>query len=366
MAVTLANLLQGGGSQPAVPGVKQAVGPTVQGSLLQGSAPVLQGSTVKVQGSSPALQQTITPQKLQPTVNPSTLPASTVIKVPTATPTPQPTPVPTPVPAPVDPNASAPAAPVLPDRSNSIRVNEAALAGADAQRTSGLAAIQDTLGKLFGRYGEEASGNDANYNEQSDANKGNLLRNTQAAMVNAAEGRRGLFGILSSLGALSGSGVTLANRAVQNGANADISGANDTFGENQVTLDTGIRDFRTADERRRQDAEQAAEASRQNLENQVLTTKQKTYSSLADDYSQMGNAGRAKEYADMVAALFPDIARTSVPAAAINYAGATYAPGTLNKYVAGSNGTQIQATPAAGTSLPGLVAVSPTQKKKVE
>lgn len=353
MALNIGNLLQG--SQPKVPGVKQAGGI----SVLQGSNQPVQGSTLNVQGSSPVLQGSS--PILQPAVSPQLLNPNTKIIVPPKAPV-----VPEPVVQPVA--ASAPvatsAAAELPDRSNSINTNLAALEGADLQRTSGLGAIQDTLGKLFGRYGEEASANEATYGGQSDANKGNFLRNMQAALSNAVQGRRGLFGILSSLGALSGSGINLANRAVQTGANADISGANDTFGENRSELDTNIANFRTADERRRQDAEAAAEASRLNLENSVLQNKQKIFGNLADDYSAMGNAAKAKEYADMIAALFPEIARTSVPAATVNYAPASFAPIALSKYVGGSGGTQVVTAPAAPNStLPGLLALSPQRRR---
>lgn len=269
-----------------------------------------------------------------------------------------------PAPAPV---STVPAAPVLPDRSNSIRSNEAALAGADIQKTSGLSSIQETLNKLLGRYGEEATANTANYTENSNTNKSNLQRNTQSALVNAAEGRRGLFGILQSLGALSGSGVNLANRAVQKGANDDITGANDTFGENQTALDTSIGTFNDADKKRRDDAERNAENTRIDLENQVLGNKQKIYSNLADDYSQEGKADQARKYADLVASLFPEIARTSVPKSEIAYSGATFNPASLNKYVGGDASTQVRTqAPTAPGLLPGLVALTPAQRRERE
>lgn len=258
-------------------------------------------------------------------------------------------------------------APERPDRSNSILANEAALRGADTQLSSGMAAIQETLDKLMGRYSEEATANEKNYGSQSTTNKNNLLRNTQAALLNAAQGRRGLFGVLASIGALSGSGIDLANRAVQQGANADISGANDTFGENQSSLDENIGLFRDADRRRREEAESGTENSRLDLRNQVATNRQKIYSSLADDYSQMGDEARAREYAELVASLFPEIAATSVPKASVGYSSAAYAPSTLAKYVGGDTGTQVRTTPAGGeTSLPGLIAVNPLERRKRE
>lgn len=266
--------------------------------------------------------------------------------------------------APTDPNGTGGAGANTVDRSNSIAVNQAALAAAEQQRTGGLAAIQDALAKLMGRYSGEASANEENYTGSSNTNKNNLQTGTQAALINAAQGRKGLFGVLSSIGALSGSGISLANNAVQKGANDDISGANETFGDNQSALDTNIGQFRTADEQRRKDAEDAAIASRTDVENKVAGSKQKIYSNLADDYSQMGNAAEAKRYSDLVASLFGQIAETSVPTGGPAYAGAAYSAAPLAKYVGGGANTQVATTPSTGGgALPGLVAYNPLKRK---
>lgn len=251
-----------------------------------------------------------------------------------------------------------------PDRSNSINANLAALEGAGVQRSRGLSAINDTLARIFWGYDSEAAGNERNYEESSVTNRNNLLRSTQAALASAAEGRRGLFSVLASLGALNGSGVTLANQAVQRGANADITGGTDTFNDNQALLDTSIDQFRSADRLRREDTERAAAAERDALEYNNLKNKQNIYSSLADDYSQMGNAAQAKVYSDMVAALFPDIGRLSVATPGLSALNASYSPSQLAKFAAGGPSTTVRTTPATGSDqLPGLVA-QPTVRRR--
>lgn len=344
-ASDVASLLQGGG-QPAVPGVKQVTNQP----QLQGSAAIpLQGSTLNLQGTSP---------NLQPTVNPATLPAATVIHVPSAPAVPPPAAV-TPNPAPA---VAQPAAPVLPDKTNDINVNKAALEGADTQYGTGLTAIQSALDKLFGRYGSEATNNESNYTEQSNVNKNNRETGTQAALEAAAQGRKGLFSVLSSLGALNGSGIDLANLAVQHGANEDITGANETFGQNQTALDTGIANFRTEDQKRRDAAQSATEASRVELKNQLATNKQKIYSNIANDYSAEGDAGQAKTYSDLVASLFPEIAQTSVPAPAVTYTPPAYTPSTLSKYVGGNTNTQVSVAAPDVTGVPSLIAGTPRKR----
>lgn len=260
-----------------------------------------------------------------------------------------------PTPAPTVPKAAAPA---VPDRSNSIALQNAGLSGAEQQRLAGLKAVQDALSSITGGYDTEAASNEGNYTTQTETNTNNLQRQIQAALVAAARGRQGLFGTLASLGALSGSGIDLANNAVQQGANADISGANDTFGENKTTLDTAIGSFRAADEARRKKAAIDAANASAGVENQAATNKQKFYSNLADDYTQMGNTTEAAKFAQLAAALFPQIANTSVQTpSSLTPVGAAYTPATLSNYLGGAGDTSVRVAPTAGGSgLPGLIA----------
>lgn len=270
--------------------------------------------------------------------------------------------------APANPNGTGTtSAPVLPDKSNDIALQNAGLNSVDTQRDTGIASIDKALGSLFGQYDAETSTNEGSYKTNSDQNQNNLQKNRQSAMVNAAQGRQGLFGTLSSLGALNGSGIDLANEAVRSGANEDLSGAADNYATNQSGLENSIAGYRQADKERRQQNQTSADNAKINIHNDSNKSKQTYYSNLANDYSAMGNGDEAKRYSGMASDLFPAIANTSVPNSNIAYSGAAYTPASLASYFAGANGTSVNATPANGNgvgagNLPGLVA---TDKKKV-
>lgn len=268
--------------------------------------------------------------------------------------------------APQNPNArqpstggggSAPAEPAKVDRSGNIVVQRAGLDAVDAQTNAGIDAINRALNNLLGDYSTEAATNEGTYRTQSDVNQGNFQRNKQSALINAAQGRRGLFGTLSSLGALSGSGVELANQAVQKGATEDLTGASETFGANQSSLDTSIGQFRQQNDRRKREAEGAAENARTNTRGNAARDRMQFLSNIANDYSAMGDEATAQSYRQQVSALYPEIAKSNIPNANIVRSEAAFTPGTLQNYIAGADSTLVQSTPASGAQrVPGLVA----------
>lgn len=268
--------------------------------------------------------------------------------------------------APTNPNGdSGAAATVLPDKSNDIALQNAGLSAIDQQTSTGIASIDKALGGLNGQYDTEKTTNEGSYTANSDQNQTNLQKNKQTALVNAAQGLQGLNGILSSIGALSGSGLQLRDRAVQQGANEDLSGAADNYGVNQAALDTSIGTFRQEDDRRRKEAATAADNARANVNNNAATNKLQAFKSLADDYSQMGDSANAQKYTGLAAALFPTIAATSVPNSDIAYKGAAFTPATLASYIAGANPTTVSTTAAAPGQQPGLIATTPQKKKQL-
>lgn len=264
---------------------------------------------------------------------------------------------------PSNPNGGT-SAPAKVDKSNDIALQLAGLGAVDSQLSSGLGSIDTALSKLTGQYDTETGSNEKNYGEQSNTNQGNLQKNKQTALVNAAQGRQGLFGTLSSLGALNGSGIDLANRAVQKGANDDLSGAAENYSTNQSGLDTAIGTFRQEDKMRRENATTAAENAKTNARGEAAKNRMAFLSNLANDHAAMGNEGEAKRYSAEAAALYPELARTSVPNSNIAYSGAAFTPGTLANYMAGADSTQVTAAPTQGSTLPGLVA-APTKKKQL-
>lgn len=321
--------------------------------LLQGSSPLLQGSSPRVQGSTiPVLQSPSLPGNLIGLSGPIRQSGGSSGAAPASAP-----------PAPSAPRSSAGGS-ARPDRSNSIRMQEAGLAALGDQERQGLSAIDKALENLMASYLREAQRNEAQYGTQSTTNKQNLQTNKQVAYTNAAQGRRGLFGTLSSIGALSGSGIELANRAVQQGANADLAGAQGTFNENQTSLDTNIQAFRDADEERRIKARDAAEEARTGVRNSVAQQRQRFLAQLADDYEQMGDTRRSAEYARQAAELYPILAQTSIPSTNLAPIAAPFTPTTLANYVAGGN-TTVSTTPASPGGLPGLV-VGGTPRRRRE
>lgn len=270
-------------------------------------------------------------------------------------------------PAPSNPNgSSAPAALAKVDKSNEINLATAGLGAVDAQYNSGIASIDKALGSLTGQYDTETGRNEKSYTDNSNSNQNNLQKNKQTALVNAAQGRQGLFGTLSSLGALSGDGINLANRAVQKGANDDLSGAADNFSTNQSNLDTSIGTYRDEDKARRENASIAAENAKTNAANSAAKDRLGYYGQLVNAYSAMGDEGNAKTFTDKAAGLYPELAKTAVPNSNIAYSGAAFTPGSLANYMAGADSTVVNATPTqGGVDIPGLVA-APTKKKQLQ
>lgn len=266
---------------------------------------------------------------------------------------------------PANSNGVAAAPAPKPDRSNSIALQNAGLAALGGQTDTGLASINSALARLIGQYDTESGANEKTYGTQSVTNQQNLQRNKQISMVNAAQGRQGLFGTLSSLGALSGTGIDLANRAVQKGANEDLTGAADNFAENQQGLDTSIGQFRQEDKFRRENANTSAENARTNVQGDAAKQRQQFYTQLANDYAAMGNEGESKKYAALASGEFGNIAKSNVPNAQLNYSGAAFTPASLSSYIAGADNTSVSVTPASPGGLPGLVA-SPSKKKRLQ
>lgn len=274
--------------------------------------------------------------------------------------------------APQNPNGGSSAAAVGPapapkvDRSNSIALNNAGLGAVDRQLGSNIGAVDRSLADLKGRYKAESTANEASYTDNSNNNQGNFQKNKQTAYVNASQGRQGLFGTLSSLGALNGSGIEMANRAVQKGANDDLSGAADSFSENQSNLDTSIGTFRREDEYRNKDADTRAADAKVNANNQASKDRLNFFGNLINDYTAMGDEGNAKAYTAKAAELYPSLAETSRPNTSLNYSSAAFTAPSLENYLAGADSTVVNSTPTQpGSSIPGLVA-EPTKKKKLQ
>lgn len=250
------------------------------------------------------------------------------------------------------------------DKSNDIAMQEAGLGSAGATENAGTSAVDKALASIMGEYNTDAANAGKEYGSESTSNETDLQGNKETALQNAVQGRQGLYGTLASLGALSGTGLDLANHAVQQGANEDLTTAADTYAKNQNALDSGYNAFKNQDATRRQQAKSAAANDKEQVQNDYYKSMQSYLTNLANDYQDEGNTATSKSFQSRAARLFPSIAKTNVPTIDLGYSGSAYTAPTLDSYVGAANNTTVKSTPASGTgvfSVPGLVATN--QKK---
>ena len=248
------------------------------------------------------------------------------------------------------------------DKTNDIAVQNAGLANVGATQTAGTNAVNDALSKLMGTYNTEGNDAQTSYTGESNDNQTDLQSNKETALQDAVQGRKGLYGTLASLGALSGSGLTLANNAVQKGANEDLTTAGDTYATNQNALDTSYGNFNTSNTERKQTAQAAAANDIEQVQNDAAKNQQQYLSNLVTDYAAEGNAPAAAAAAAKVAALYPTVAATNVPTIDLGYSGSAYTAPTLASYLGQANNTTVQTVPATTTNsalnVPGLIATN--------
>lgn len=266
--------------------------------------------------------------------------------------------------APANPNNTG-GGTVIPDKSADIAFQQGQADSADTYQTSGLGAVGNKLGSVLGLYSADDANAKAAYTTNTNQNQNNLQKNKQTALVNAAAGRQGLNGTLASLGALNGTGITLANRAVEKGANDDLAGADDNYDTNAKALDDSFGEYQDEEKKREDAARQAADDASLGVKNTAASNKASALKSIADDYSDMGDKANATKYQQLASALLPTIASTAVPTSGPVYSGGAYTPQSLASYLAGNASTNVAVTPSANGGLPGLVATS-TKKKALQ
>lgn len=190
---------------------------------------------------------------------------------------------------------------------------------------------------LISRYNMEADRTNQDYNEQTVTNKTNLQKNRQNALVSAAQGRRGLRGTLAAMGALSGTGIDLADRAVTTEVNQDLGGATETAATNTAKLDKAMGRFKEEDEVRRNDANTAAANQRTALAGSLASKRQQFYQKMAELYGEGGDTGNAGRFLGMAGDLNNQIAaNTRVAATPFAPKNAAFTPGDLESYLAGA------------------------------
>jgi hypothetical protein len=224
-----------------------------------------------------------------------------------------------------------------------------AIDSTDTELETGYGNIDDSFDSLIQKYAREAAKNEGEYVEQGNTNSNNLQKNKQNALLSAAQGRRGLRGTLAAIGALSGDGSVLADRAVTTGANQDIGEAADTFAGNATTLNKAIGNFRDEDEDRRKEAKTTRVNQRTALEGRVAEKRQNFFQKMAELYGDIDDTGAAKSWLDKAGDLNDTIAKkTRVAATAFAPRAAAFTPGDLENYLAGAGDMTVDVT-AGGT-----------------
>lgn len=265
----------------------------------------------------------------------------------------EPTPTPTPTPV-IDPAKAAADAQTRRD----IDLQQSMLDAAGQRRDTEKSETQSLLDRILGRYASETARNQSTFNEQSGVNSANYNRNLQESMLNAARGRQGLMGTLSALGALSGSGLSLMDQAVQHGASLDIAGAENTFRDNQANLTGAWNEYSERDKMRREDAQAQAEALKRQSENNYLQTQQDLYVKMANLYNSLGNAGQADYYTNQARNIASQLGSSVVPpTSSLSPVSLDFSPQSLGNYLGGVNDVSIsQGTPTGTSLIPSLMA----------
>lgn len=249
-----------------------------------------------------------------------------------------------------------------------VDATQAAINSLDTELGTGYGNIEGSYGSLIGKYDVEKSRNKEDFDEQTFTNTTNLGKNKQNALLAAAQGRRGLRGTLASLGALSGTGSELADRAVTTEANQDLGEATETYGGNARQLGKAWDRFSEEDEDRRREATTARENQRTALEGSVLSKRQQFYQKMADLFAEAGNTGEASNWLNMAGGLNEGIAaRTRVGATPFTARTAAFTPGDLENYLAGAGDLRVNVGPGGtGARTPSSIFAGRSRKRREE
>lgn len=227
--------------------------------------------------------------------------------------------------------------------------------------------IDSELAGLLSKYDKEMGANETDFKTQSDTNTRNKLKNKQNALLAASQGRRGLMGVLSSMGALSGTGSELANKAVATEANTDIGEATDTAANNAVALESAIKKSRDEDTDRKAEAQATAKSKKTALSGNIASQEKTYYEKMAELLAEAGMNTEAGTFLSKAGALSEPIARAGA-VTSTQYAprSAAFTPGSLSDYLAGAGNMTVSTKKGANGGKPTLTATNLEKKKKLE
>ena len=225
-----------------------------------------------------------------------------------------------------------------------------ALGGLQASQDQAAQAAYDNL---INQYNVEDARAQQAYNTQTESNDKALSRGTSTALTSAAQGARGLKGVLASLGALSGTGLDLANRAVAQAANTDLGNVNDNYTTNATNLNTAWGQTQEDQQKRKQQADSSLRDARTKNAADVATKRADLLGQMADKYSTSGMRAQASSTADSIGSLYDTINRgAAISTPSWNPMQAAFNPAALQNYLAGGYNQSVQAQGSAGANLP--------------
>ena len=215
------------------------------------------------------------------------------------------------------------------------------------------AAAQKNYDALIGQYStEDARAQDA-YNTQTQAATDARSKGQQSALTAAAQGARGLNGVLASLGALSGDGATLANRAVAQAANNDLGNVDENYTTNTTNLNNAWGVTQEDQKRRRAQAEEALTNARVKNSGEIASMRMKLNSQLADKYSDAGMFSQANSFASRSGDGYGAInAAAAVGTPSWTPMSASFNPGALSQYLGGGYDQSVGTSGQTGANIP--------------
>ena len=258
-------------------------------------------------------------------------------------------------------------APKYEDTSGLRRDTEMQLGGLEGIMLGQEQGAQDEWQTLQNKYDAEDLKNETRFNERNTENESNLSNQTQAALLAAASGGRGLNSVLASIGALGGTGRTLANRAVANEANLDIGEAGRTFGANAKNLNTSYQDIKDQEKDREAEAELVRDNAKKTARNERYTNERSLYEKMADLWSRAGNKGQADTYLGKATDTLAQIGANAKPLnpGAYNKSALNYAAPDLQGYLAGANDMTVNTSAGSGLPLNGAIFTSTKKREKL-
>lgn len=210
---------------------------------------------------------------------------------------------------------------------------------------------REEYGRAIRGYNEQDELDRRNRDQNIFQNEDTYTSNNQRALLNAANASTGLRGVLSSLGALAGSGKDIVQRLVGLAANEDTGAARDTFETNATSVNSAWEQAEREQRQRREDAEAILENNMQNNRANVLTSRQSIFEKLAGLYGDELPEGR--EYAAKAGALAAPIAATTrAEVAPYAKASSLFSPAALQEYLAGTQNLNVST--AGGAEQPAI------------